>query len=132
MKIALTLVTILAVWPFSSTKKYPMTAGANVPAATGTVMIDKDKENGNTKVDVKVDHLADPSSLTPSASAYIVWVRPNGGDAVKQGALRVDKNLSGELKTQTVSKSFDVLITAENSESATFPSSVQVLSAHVN
>src|SRR6185312_11234097 len=68
----------------------------------------------------------------PAATNYLVWVRPNGGEAVKQGAIGVDKNLTGELKTETVSRDFDVFITAEQGENATVPSSVEVLRAHVS
>lgn len=109
-----------------------MAPGVDVPAATGTVKIQKDKDNGNTKVDIKVDHLARPSSLTPSADVYLVWIRSNGGEALKQGAIGVDKNLSGELKMETVSKDFDVFITAEQGDGATFPSNVKVLRTHVS
>ena len=132
MKLAIAMVAMLAVWPFSSAKDYQMTPGVDVPAAAGTVKIQKDKDNGDTKVDIKVDHLARPASLTPSADVYLVWIRPNGGEALKQGAIGVDKNLSGELKVETVSKDFDVFITAEQSDSATFPSSVEVLRTHVS
>jgi hypothetical protein len=132
MKLAIAMVAMLAVWPFSSAKDYHMTAGVDVPAATGLVKVQKDKDNGDTKVDIKVDHLARASSLTPSANAYLVWIRPNGGEALKQGAIGVDKNLSGELKVETVSKDFDVFITAEQSDSANFPSNVEVLRAHVS
>ena len=90
------------------------------------------KANGNIKVEIKVDHLARPSSLTPSANNYLVWVRPNGGDALKQGAIGVDKNLSGDLTLETASKDFDVFITAEQSDGVTYPSSVEVLRAHVS
>ena len=109
-----------------------MTPGVDVPAAAGTVNIQKDKDNRDTKVDIKVDHLARPTSLTPSADLYIVWIRPNGGEALKQGAIGVDKNLSGELRVETVSKDFDVFITAEQNKSATFPSSVEVLRTHIS
>ena len=109
-----------------------MTPGIDVPAAAGRVKIQKDKDNGNTKVDIKVDHLARPSRLTPSADVYLVWIRPNGGEALKQGAIGVDKNLSGELKMETVSKDFDLFITAEQGDSATFPSNVEVLRTHVS
>jgi hypothetical protein len=132
MKVAIAMVAMLGVWPFPSAKNYQMTPGVDVPAAVGTVKIQKDKDNGDTKVDIKVDHLARPSSLTPSADVYLVWIRPNGGEALKQGAIGVDKNLSGELKVETVSKDFDVFITAEQGDSATFPSSVEVLRTHVS
>jgi len=118
MKIAFAMVALFAIWPFGSSKQYPMTAASAVPAARGTV--------------IKVEHLARPASLTPSANAYLVWIRPNGGDAFKQGAIGVDSNLNGELKTETVSKDFDVFITAEQSNSVNSPSDVEVLSAHVS
>ena len=132
MNFAIAMLAMLAVWPLPSAKDFPMTPGVDVPAAAGTVKLERDKDNGNTKVDIKVDHLARPSSLTPSADVYIVWIRPNGGEALKQGAIGVGKNLSGELKMETVSKDFDVFITAEQGDSTTFPSNVEVLRAHVS
>ena len=132
MKITIAMIALLAIWPFTSAREYHMTPATGVPAATGTVKAQKDKDNGNIKLDMKVDHLARPSSLTPSASNYLVWIRPNGGEAFKQGAIGVNKNLSGELKMETVSKDFDVFITAEQSDSVTSPSSVEVLRTHVS
>ncbi len=126
------MAAFLMIWPMSSGKVFPMTADAVVPGAMGTVRVQKDKSNSNTMLDIKVDHLARPSSLTPSANNYIVWIRPNGSDAVKQGAIGVDKNLSGELKVETVSKELDVFITAEQSKGVTVPSSVEVLHVHVS
>ena len=132
MKLTIAMLALLAVWPFGSGREIQMTAASSVPAATGTVKVQKDKDNKNTKLDIKVDHLARPSSLTPSASSYLVWIQPNGGDAFKQGAIGVDNNLSGELKTETVSKDFEVFITAEQSDGVTSPSNVEVLRAHVS
>jgi hypothetical protein len=110
-----------------------MTADPSVPAASGTVHAERDNQNGNTKLDIKVKHLARPSSLNPPATAYIVWVRPNGGDAVKQGSIGVDNNnLDGELHVVTVSKDFDVFITPEQSTTVTMPLSMEVLRAHVS
>ncbi len=132
MKITIATVALLAIWPMSGTKDYPMTPAVGVPAATGVVKVRKDKGNDNMKVVIKVDHLAKPGSLTPSENNYLVWIRPNGGEAQKQGAIGVDKDLKGELKLETVAKDFDVFITAEQSESATVPSNVEILGAHVN
>lgn len=128
----LVVVSLLAIWPWSSTKEYRMTSGSNVPAATGIVKVKTDKDNGNTELDIKVDHLAHPSSLNPPANAYLVWVRPNAGAPVKQGAIRVNNDLKGELKVVTVAKDFDLFITAEQSESASMPSQVQVLHTRVS
>jgi hypothetical protein len=132
MKFTVAIVALILVWPFASTKEYRMTSGAGVPAAMGMVRVQKAKDNGNNKLQIKVEHLARPSSLTPSATNYLVWIRPNGGDALKQGAIGVDKNLSGELTVETVAKDFDLFITAEQSNSVTVPSSIEVLHTHIS
>jgi hypothetical protein len=132
MNLSIVIAMFLMIWPISSGKVFQMTASSMVPAAMGTVRAYRDKDNKNTVLDIKVKHLARPSTLTPSASKYLVWIRPNGGDALKQGAIGVDKNLSGELKVETVSKDMDVFITAEQSENVTVPSSTEVLHTHIS
>ena len=131
MRIIPLMVLLLATWPWSSAKEYHMTASDSVPAASGVIKVQKDKANGNTKLDIKVSNLADPSRLTPPANAYIVWVRPRGGDPVKQGAISVGKNLNGELKVAVTSKNCDVIITAEQSQNVTVPSGVEVLRTQI-
>jgi hypothetical protein len=131
MKGLLVMVSLLAIWPWSASKEYPMKASSSVPAAAGIVKVQRDKDNGNTKLDIRVWHLANPSRLTPPANAYLVWVRPRDGAAVKQGAIRVDKDQKGEVKLVTEAKDFEVFITAEQSESADVPSDFQVLRADV-
>ncbi|MEP6717023.1 MAG: hypothetical protein ABJC09_15745 [Terriglobia bacterium] len=109
-----------------------MSPGSLVPAATGTVKVTNDKNNGNMQFVLKVEHLAKPSALTPPATTYVVWVRARGGEALKQGALGVDKDLKGELRSVTVSKDFELFVTAEQSENATVPSGPEVLHTHIN
>jgi hypothetical protein len=132
MRLEFILLATLAIWPFSSGKTYHMTADQSVPAASGTVHAERDKDNANTKLDIKVDHLARPTDLNPSATTYLVWIRPSGGDAVKEGAIGIDKDLKGELHVVTVSKNFDLFITPEQSETVTVPSTMEVLRAHVD
>jgi hypothetical protein len=132
MKGLLAVALLLTIWPMSGGKKYRMTADTSVPAASGVVYVQADKNNGNMKLDIKVDNLAQPANLTPSENVYVVWIRPSGENAHKQGALGVDGNLKGELKVITTSKNFDVFITAEQSGSVTEPSGVQILQTHVS
>ena len=127
----LVMVSLLAIWPWAGSKEYPMRASSSTPAAAGIVRVQKDKNNENTKLDIKVWHLANPSRLTPTANVYVVWFRTRDGAAVKQGAIGVDKNQKGEVKLVTVAKDFEVLITAEQSESANMPSDFEVLRADV-
>ena len=109
-----------------------MVADRAVPAASGSVKASTDKDNGNTVFEVKVDHLARPASLAIPASTYLVWVSPRNGPPEKQGALRVNEDLKGEFKSVTVSKDFDLFITAEQSDNALTPSDVVVLRTHVD
>jgi hypothetical protein len=121
------------VWPFgSSGKAFQMQANNIVPAANGTVTVKRDKDDRDSKIDVKVNNLAAPTSLAPSESVYIVWVKPNGDPPEKKGALGLGKNLSGELHVVTTAKDFEVFITGEPGESVTQPSGPEVLKAHVN
>jgi hypothetical protein len=117
-----------------SGRTYHLTPGKMVPAATGTVNVSRDKNNGNVKLDLKVKNLALPASLTPPKNDYIVWIEPkdqNNGQPMKIGALGLDSKLQGELKTETAAKNFNIIVTAEQNEAVTKPSSDVVLRGHV-
>jgi hypothetical protein len=111
-------------------KKYPMTASSIVPGARAKVEISKD-DNGNTKLKMSVQHLANLENLTPRASAYVVWLRERDGNAQNQGQLKMDKNLKATFETSTPLKSFDVFVTAEQDSRATSPSGPEVLRATI-
>ena len=111
-------------------RKFPLTATPVVPGAKGYVDVGQDK-NGNTEVDLKVEFLAKPSSLTPPAENYIVWFRQQGSEPESQGQLKVDDNLRGEFKTTTNMKNFDVFVTAENERVPKVPSGPEVLRATI-
>src|SRR2546423_6836114 len=107
-------------------KKVPMNPAPNVPAATGHAEIGTDR-NGNTTIDLKVQHLAKPENLTPAASTYVVWIQPRGGAPQNQGALQVNSDLNGEYKGTTPYKNFDILVTAENDAKTNTPSGQEVM-----
>ena len=111
-------------------KKYPMTAASIVPGARAEVVIGKDK-NGNTRLKMTVQHLANLENLTPRASAYVVWLQERGGNSSNQGQLKVDKNLKATFETVTPLKSFDVVVTAEQDLRAKDPSGPEVLKATI-
>jgi hypothetical protein len=111
-------------------RKFPLTATPVVPGAKGYVDVGQDK-NGNTEVDLKVEFLAKPSSLTPPAETYIVWFRQEGSEPESQGQLKVDDNLRGEFKTTTNMKNFDVFVTAENERVPKAPTGPEVLRATI-
>lgn len=112
-------------------KKFPLTAASIVPAAKGSVEIGKDR-NGNTEVELKVEHLANPTSLSPSQAHYIVWLQGKGSGPENQGELKVNGNLEGSFKTVTPRKNFDVFVTGENDSTVKSPSGPEVLRTTVS
>ncbi len=111
-------------------RKYPMTAASIVPSATGQIDTGKD-QNGNTKVDLKVEHLANPANLSPAQTTYIVWFQERGGEPQNKGLLTVGKDLKGEFETVTPSKNFDVFVTGETDPMVRTPTGPEVLRATV-
>jgi hypothetical protein len=111
-------------------KKYPMTAASIVPGARAEVKIGKDK-NGNTRLTITVQHLANLENLTPRASAYVVWLRERGGNAENQGQLKMDKNLKATFETVTPFKSFEVVVTAEQDARVKGPDGPEILKATI-
>jgi hypothetical protein len=111
-------------------RKYPLAATPVVPGAKGYVDIGQDK-NGNTEVELKVEFLPKPSSLTPPAENYIVWFRQQGSEPEAHGQLKVNDNLRGEFKTTTNLKNFDVIVTAETERAPKVPTGPEVLHATI-
>jgi hypothetical protein len=102
-----------------------------VPAAQGKVHSQND-HNGNTKVDVEVNRLASPQSLTPPYNIYVVWIQSRGEAATNAGELRVGDDLKGTLTARTPYKQFDLFVTAENDPRASAPSGPEVLHATIS
>ncbi len=128
--IAFMVVGMLAFLGLASAKKYPLTADKSVPAARGQVDIGRDK-NGNTKVEIEVEHLAPPENLTPPRAAYVVWFQERGAEPLNQGSLKPNKNLKATFKSVTPLKSFDVFVSAESDLNAKTPSGSEVLRASI-
>ena len=118
--LALTSTTALA-------KKFPVTTSPVVPAAQGQVDIGKDN-NGNTKIKLKVEHLASPEKLTPPQSNYVLWLQERGASTPEnRGRLAVNKKLEAEFEAVTPFKNFDLFVTAEADAMAKTPSGPEIL-----
>jgi len=112
-------------------KKFPMAAASIVPAAKGSVEVGKD-HNGNTEVKLKVEHLANPTSLSPSQANYIVWLQDKSSGPENHGELKVNGNLEGTFETVTPRKNFDLFVTGENDGTVKSPSGPEVLRTTVS
>jgi hypothetical protein len=123
-------IALMAVTSVATAKKYPLTADKSVPAARGQVDVGRDK-NGNTKVEIEVEHLAAPENLTPPRSAYVVWFQERGSEPLNQGALKPNKSLKATFKGTTPLKNFDVIVSAESDPNTKTPSGSEILRASV-
>jgi hypothetical protein len=110
--------------------KQTMITGAESPAAEGTVEATRG-ENGNTKLDLRVKHLAAPSKLADDASVYVVWVQPSKGVVQNIGALEVNEDLVGRLQTTTPHAAFTLTVTPEPSARMAAPTHEPVFRAEV-
>ena len=95
-------------------KPQEMHSTSDVSASDGTVRV-SEGDNGNTKVSVRVKHLAPPSKLAADATVYVVWIQPREGDRQNVGALTLNKDLEGSLDTLTPHRRFKVSVTPEPS-----------------
>jgi hypothetical protein len=129
-KLYVVLALLLVCTISEASKKYPVTASSAVPAAKGEVSVDTDK-NGNMQVHLWVEHLANPQNLTPSASAYVVWVQDKNERAENKGQMKLDKNLKGTFETVTSAKSFDLFVTGEKDSNTKTPAGQEVLRTSV-
>ncbi len=103
----------------------------NNPAARGAVKT-AGTTNENTRVEVKVEHLAPPGKVASGATTYVVWAKPQGSsDAQNIGALRVDDDLKGTLRTVLPYEAFKVFITAEPNAQVTSPTGEELLAANI-
>ena len=129
-RIVLIIAVVIGLLPGAlNAKSFKLKAATIVPGATGEVKSGKDK-NGNTKFEVKVKYLAEPSQLTPPKSVYVIWIQVKDGTPASQGALKVNDKREGDFKSTTPEKLFDLWITAEDSATAQSPSGPEVLRAN--
>lgn len=124
---ALALPSCATIMPGKAAEKRMETSAA-IPAAEAKLKL-KNEDNQNTKVELKVERLAEPSEVVQGTSTYVVWVRPAGKGAAPQnmGALRVGRDLKAELDTVVPYTDFNLFITAEKSPTVTNPTTEPLL-----
>ncbi len=131
------LVGFLCVILFTScARKIHFNTSSVVPAATGTIKIDKDN-NGNYSINVSVLHLAEPDKLNPPKSLYLVWLATKEHGQKNLGQLTISsgllsKTLKGSLKTVTPYEPVSIYVTAEEDAAKSYPGPQVVLTAEIN
>jgi hypothetical protein len=116
---------------YSCSTTQAMRSGETVPASEGTVNTKK-SDNGNTRVIIRVKHLAPPSKVSPGATVYLVWVQPRNTIKKSVGVLTLNDNLEGRLETMTPHSQFLVTVTPEASREVAQPTHEPVFTFNVN
>jgi hypothetical protein len=116
----------------SRATQLPLRAAPGVPAAEGSVKVGEG-EDGNTKVEVEVKHLAPAEQVAPGATTYVVWAKPDVAGAQPQnlGTMAIDKSLNGDLETITPFRRFELMVTPEATPEALAPTGQPVLRTFV-
>jgi hypothetical protein len=109
-----------------------MTVSPDIPAAQGKVKFAKTSD-GNVSIHLSVKYLADPQKLQPPGAIYVVWVsKDKDSTAQNIGALKVDKDREGTLKTVTPLHAFQLFVTAEANGQVQAPVGSRLLWADYN
>jgi len=114
-------------------KKSPqqMESASNVPASEGTVKASLG-DNGNTRLSIRVKHLAPPFKLQADATVYVVWIQQMDQPKQNIGALVLNKDLEGSLDTVTPFRRFSVMVTPEPGGQVEQPTHEAVFTASVD
>ena len=125
---ALAVLGIFTLTSCASQGPLMLVASQDIPAAAGTVKVTP-TDDGNSQIQLEVQHLALPEKVNPGATVYVVWVSgPEfGAEQHNMGALVVDDNLKGSLTTITPLKAFNLSVTAEPSQASTAPTGRMLL-----
>ena len=107
-----------------------MQSAIEVPASQGTVKATVG-ENDNTKVSIRVKHLAPPSKIAPDATVYVVWLQARNAARQNIGALMLNNNLEGSLDTVTPHRRFLITVTPEPGGRVSEPTHEPVFTADV-
>ena len=105
-----------------------------VPAAEGKVKIKKDG-NDNYKIELNVEHLADPKRLTPSKEYYVVWAQTDNDVVKNLGQLKsstgwFSDTRKASLETVSPFKPNTIFITAEDQVDIPHPMGLVVLNTN--
>jgi hypothetical protein len=130
--ILLGIFAIMIVISFDScTKKVDFLISSVVPAARGSVKVNRDK-NKNYLIKIHLSNLAEVQRLQLSKQTYVVWMDTDMGTTKNIGRINskkslFSKNLKASFKSVSTYKPTKIFITAEDNANATLPGDQIVL-----
>jgi hypothetical protein len=129
--VALSLSALFLIVGCGGPRTIAMLGTDRVPGAEGRVQVET-IEGGNNMVTISVQHLAPPERLNQSATRYVLWFRPAGGNWAMESNLQYDPEArTGRATATTPHPQFDVAITAEGSSAANQPGQLIVFRQQV-
>jgi hypothetical protein len=131
VKLYLPLFMVLYLCSCTPTKKVSFNNSSVVPGAEGTIKVKKDK-NGNYRMEIYVQNLADSKKLTPSKNAYVVWIETKESGIKNIGQVHssssmLSKTKKASIETVSPTKPTKIFITAEDDPQAERPGDQMVL-----
>ena len=108
-----------------------MNSASDVPASEGTVKATAG-DNGNTRLAIRVKHLAPAYKVQTDATVYVVWLQQPERPIQNIGALTLSVNLVGSLDTESPYRRFSISITPEPGPQGQQPTHPPVFTANVN
>jgi hypothetical protein len=124
------LLLIILMLGLGCAQKVALRSSPDVPAAVGEAKIARD-ENKNSVVDVDIQHLAPSDNLKPPKKAYAVWAQSPDGKNMNLGQWTIGSDRRGRLKSTTPMQLFRIIVTAEDTPTATFPSPKIIFSSNM-
>ena len=109
----------------------PMGTNPEIPGAMGVAKLHRTND-GNTRITLTVKHLPPAEKVTPASATYVVWTQglESGAQPQNMGALRVNGNYTGTMDAVTPLQSFELFITAEPAQTASYPTGNHLLPLH--
>jgi hypothetical protein len=122
------LLTLIAAVGSGCAQRVALRNAPDVPAAVGEAKITRD-QNNNAVVDFEIRRLAPPKNLKPAKKIYVVWSQAPDGKNLNLGQLTIGPDRRGTLRSPTPMQVFRIIVTAEDSATAAYPSPQIVFSS---
>ena len=121
------LLTLIAAVGSGCAQRVALRNAPDVPAAVGEAQITRD-QNNNAVVDFEIRHLAPPKK-PQTGQIYVVWSQAPDGKNLNLGQLTIGPDRRGTLRSPTPMQVFRIIVTAEDSATAAYPSPQIVFSS---
>lgn len=110
---------------------YELAGTDRVPGADFVLDVDR-QDGGNWLVTLEASNLPPPARLNDQMTLYSVWIVPDGQTPQRIGNLTYDEgDRAGTMSATTVTRSFQVVVSAEINAEAGAPSDVVVFRSSV-